>query len=73
MREALERALDDIRPTLLADGGSIELVGVQDGVVQVKLHGACVACMGQGMTLSMVVEPMIKERVPGVRSVVVVA
>lgn len=72
MRAALERALDEIRVHVQADGGDIELVGVQDGIVQVKLQGACTGCPGLDMTLSMTIEPMLKERVPGVRSVIVV-
>ncbi len=72
MRAALERALDEIRPHVQADGGDIELVAVNDGIVQVKLHGTCTGCPGIDMTLSMTVEPMLKERVPGIRSVIAV-
>ena len=72
MRAALERALDEIRVHVQADGGDIELVTVQDGVVQVRLQGVCTGCPGKDMTLAMTVEPMLKERVPGVRSVIAV-
>jgi Fe-S cluster biogenesis protein NfuA len=72
MRSALERALDEIRPHVQADGGDIELVDVRDGIVQVRLQGTCTGCPGIDMTLSMTVEPMLKERVPGIRSVVAV-
>lgn len=72
MRAAVERALDDIRVHAQADGGDIELVGVQDGIVQVRLQGACASCPGLEMTVVMTIEPMLKERVPGVRSVVAV-
>lgn len=72
MRSQLERALDEIRPHVQADGGDIELVGFNDGIVQVRLQGACTSCPGVDMTISMTVEPMLKERVPGVRSVVAV-
>ena len=73
MRAAVEQALDEIRPALVADGGEIELVSVEpDGTVRVKLGGTCVGCSGQRMTLAMTVEPMLKERVPAVRAVVVV-
>ena len=72
MRAALERALDEIRMHVQADGGDIELVGIQDGIVQVKLQGVCAGCPGIDMTLSMTIEPMLKERVPGVRSVIAV-
>lgn len=72
MRSQLERALDEIRPHVQADGGDIELVGFADGIVQVRLQGTCTSCPGIDMTLSMTVEPMLKERVPGVRGVVAV-
>ena len=73
MRAAVEQALDDIRPAVSADGGEIELVGVDpDGTVRVKLSGACTGCAGKKMTIAMTVEPMLKERVPGVRAVLVV-
>lgn len=72
MRSALERALDEIRPHVQSDGGDIELIGIENGIVQVKLQGACASCPGIDMTLSMTVEPMLKERVPGVRGVVAV-
>ena len=44
LKEQVEQALGDIRPALQADGGDIELVDVQDGVVQVRLQGACAGC-----------------------------
>lgn len=72
MRAELERALDEIRPHVQADGGEIELVGIADGIVQVRLQGACVNCPGIDMTIAMTVEPMLKERVPGIRGVVAV-
>ena len=72
MRAAVEHALDEIRPHVQADGGDIELVGVQDGIVQVKLHGTCANCSGIHMTLAMTVEPMLKERVQGIRGVIAV-
>jgi Fe-S cluster biogenesis protein NfuA len=70
VRELVEQALDEIRPSLQADGGDIELVAVEDGVVRVRLGGACPACPGRPMTLAMMVEPLLKERVPGIRSVI---
>lgn len=72
MREALELVLDEIRPAVQADGGDIEMLGVDNGVVRVRFHGACVACAGRAMTVAMMVEPVLKERVPGVVQVVVV-
>ena len=69
IKEQVEQALGDIRPALQADGGDIELVDVKDGVVQVRLQGACAGCPMSQMTLTMVVERMIKEDVPGVKKV----
>jgi Fe-S cluster biogenesis protein NfuA len=71
MREAVEKALDLVRPALQADGGNVELVDVAaDGVVSVKLTGACGSCPMSTMTLKMGVERVLKEQVPGVTSVV---
>jgi len=72
MKERVEEALKIIRPALEADGGGIELVDVVDGVVQVRLKGACQGCPGAQMTLKMGVEKVLKEQVPEVKSVVAV-
>lgn len=70
MREEVEKALDLVRPALQADGGNVELVDVTDeGVVSVKLTGACGSCPMSTMTLKMGVERVLKEQVPGVTSV----
>jgi Fe-S cluster biogenesis protein NfuA len=70
MREAVEKALNLIRPALQADGGNVELVNVtDDGVVSVRLTGACGSCPMSTMTLKMGVERVLKEQVPGVTSV----
>lgn len=70
MREAVEKALNLVRPALQADGGNVELVDVtEDGVVSVKLTGACGSCPMSTMTLKMGVERVLKEQVPGVKSV----
>jgi Fe-S cluster biogenesis protein NfuA len=69
MRENIEKALDKIRPTLRADGGDIELIDVVDGVVKVKLTGACGGCPMSQMTLKMGVEKVLKQQVPEVKSV----
>ncbi len=62
--------IEEIRPHLQADGGDIALVDVTDeGVVRVRLLGACSGCPGAMMTLKMGVERMLKEKVPGVASV----
>ena len=69
MRENIEKALEKIRPTLQADGGDIELVDVIDGVVKVRLTGACGGCPMSQMTLKMGVEKVLKQQVPEVKSV----
>jgi len=69
MRERVEEALKKIRPALEADGGGIELVDVVDGVVSVRLQGACKGCPGAQMTLKMGVERVLKEEIPEIKSV----
>ncbi len=70
MKEQVEEALNDIRPQLQADGGDIELVEVtEDGVVKVRLVGACAGCPGAAMTLQLGVERAVKARVPEVKVV----
>ncbi len=70
MREKVEEALNGVRPMLQADGGDIELVDVEaDGVVKVRLKGACAGCPGAAMTLKMGIEEHLKEKVPEVKSV----
>jgi len=69
MRENVEKALQQIRPALQADGGDIELVDVVDGVVKVRLTGACGGCPMSQMTLKMGVEKTLKQQVPEVKSV----
>lgn len=71
MKEQVEKALDEVRPALQADGGDVELVEVgDDGIVQVRLTGACGSCPMSTMTLKMGIEKTLKERVPGVKGVV---
>jgi Fe-S cluster biogenesis protein NfuA len=71
MREKVEQALSEVRPALQADGGDVELVDVTpDGVVKVKLTGACHGCPMAEMTLRQGIENHLKERVPEVTSVV---
>ena len=69
MRENIEKALEKIRPALRADGGDIELIDVVDGVVKVRLTGACGGCPMSQMTLKMGVERVLKQQVPEVKSV----
>ena len=69
--EAVEAALDRIRPGLVADGGNLELLDVGlDGVVRVQLQGACATCSAQIATLRVAVEEPLCRRVPGVTAVV---
>jgi len=70
MKEKVEKALNKIRPSLQADGGDVELVEVQDnGVVKVKLTGACAGCPMSQMTLKMGIEKLLMKEVSGVTSV----
>ena len=69
MKEKVEKIIDDIRPLLQADGGDIELISVEDGVVKVKLKGACAGCPMSQLTLQNAVEARLKEKVPEVKRV----
>lgn len=69
MKEKVEKALEELRPNLRADGGNIELVDVQDGVVRVKLTGACAGCPMSQMTLQWGVEQYLRKKVPEIRKV----
>ena len=70
MKELVEEALNDIRPQLQADGGDIELVEVTaDGIVKVRLMGACSGCPGAQMTLQLGVERAVKARVPEIKGI----
>ena len=73
MREKVEEILATIRPTLEADGGSIELVDVDEaGVVKVKLTGACAGCPMSQMTLQHGVERVLREQLPQIQRVLAV-
>jgi Fe-S cluster biogenesis protein NfuA len=72
MKEKVEKALAKIRPMLQADGGDVELVDVTDGIVKVRLQGACAGCPGAQMTLQAGVERQVKQAVPEVKKVVAV-
>jgi Fe-S cluster biogenesis protein NfuA len=66
----VEKALTSIRPRLQADGGDVELVAVDDeGIVSVRLAGACRGCPGAVMTLKMGIERILKQQVPEVQAV----
>jgi Fe-S cluster biogenesis protein NfuA len=70
MREKVEKVIEEIRPFLQADGGNIELIDVQDGVVKVRLIGACGSCPMSQMTLKRGVEARLKAKVPEVKEVI---
>ncbi len=69
MKEKVEKVIEEIRPNLQADGGDIELVDVEDGVVKVRLKGACAGCPMSQITLAMGVERVLKARIPEVKKV----
>jgi len=72
LKNKVEQALDSVRPMLMADGGNVDLVAVEDGVVKVKLKGACGTCPMAQMTLKMGIERELKRQVPEVTEVVAV-
>jgi Fe-S cluster biogenesis protein NfuA len=72
MREKIEKALDKVRPSLMADGGNVELVDVEDGIVKVKLTGACGGCPMSQMTLKMGIERVLKQEIPEIKEVVAI-
>ncbi len=73
VKQRVTAIIDQIRPALQNDGGDVELVDVDDqGVVQVRLQGACSGCPSAGMTLKMGIERVLKEQIPEVSEVVAV-
>ena len=70
MKEKVQAVINEIRPNLQADGGDIELVDVTaDGIVKVRLQGACRGCPGAAMTLKNGVERILKEKIPEVKGI----
>ena len=72
MKEKVEAVLEKIRPNLIADGGNVELVAVDDGTVKLRLTGACAGCPMSTMTLKMGIEKILKQEIPEVKGVVAV-
>lgn len=72
MRDKVEEVLNQIRPSLRADGGDVELVDVKDGIVSVKLTGACAGCPMSTITLKNGIERLLKEEIPGIKEVAAV-
>jgi len=69
MKEQVQEVLDKVRPALQADGGDVELVDVEGGVVKVRLVGACRGCPMSQLTLANGVERVLKEEIPEVERV----
>lgn len=69
MQEKVKAVLDKIRPSLQADGGDVELVAVEGGVVKVRLKGACAGCPMSQMTLKNGIEKLLKREIPDVTAV----
>ena len=70
MKDKVQEVLNIIRPSLQADGGDVELVDVKDGIVSVKLKGACAGCPMSTMTLKKGIERFLKEKLTDVKEVV---
>ena len=69
MKEEVEEVLETIRPQLMQDGGNVELVDIEDGIVKVRLVGACSSCSSSTMTLKMGIERALKKAIPMVRCI----
>ena len=69
MEDQVKAVLEKIRPSLQADGGDVELVAIEAGVVKVRLKGACIGCPMSQMTLKNGIEKLLKREIPGVEAV----
>ena len=72
MRDKVEEVLNKVRPQLMQDGGNVELVDVEEGIVKVKLTGACSGCPMSTLTLKMGIEKILKQEIPEIKEVVAV-
>ncbi|MFC2017559.1 NifU family protein [Chloroflexota bacterium] len=72
MQDKIEEVLNKIRPSLTLDGGNVELIAVDDGVVKVRLTGACGSCPMSTLTLKMGIERILKQEIPEIKEVVAV-
>ncbi len=70
MKDKVEKVLEEVRPRLQMDGGDVELVSVDEGVVKVKFLGGCVGCPFAAMTLKTGIERYLKEKLPEVKQVI---
>lgn len=69
MEEKVIKVIDELRPFLMNDGGNIEFIKLEDGIVYVELQGACMGCPMRQVTLSEGIEKMIMEKVDGIKAV----
>ncbi len=69
MKEEVESVLETLRPQLMQDGGNVELVDIEDGIVRLRLVGSCSSCSSSIMTLKMGIERALKKAVPMVRCI----
>ncbi len=69
IEDKVRKALDEIRINLQADGGDVELVEINNGIVKIKLKGSCAGCPMSQMTVKWGVEQYLKKKVPGIKSV----
>jgi Fe-S cluster biogenesis protein NfuA len=72
VKDKVQTVLDNIRPSLRADGGDVELVDVKDGIVSVKLKGACAGCPMSTMTLKNGIERLLKQELSDIKEVIAV-
>jgi Fe-S cluster biogenesis protein NfuA len=69
VEDRVQKALEELRPNLQADGGDVQFVAVEKGVVKVKLKGACVGCPMSSMTVQWGIENFLKKRIPEITKV----
>jgi Fe-S cluster biogenesis protein NfuA len=69
MKEEVEEVLETLRPQLMQDGGNVELVDIEDGIVKLRLVGSCSSCSSSTMTLKMGIERALKKAIPMVRCI----
>ncbi len=69
IEQEVREALEEVRPHLQVDGGDVEFVRIEDGVVKVRLKGACVGCPMSQMTIKWGVENYLKKKIPGIKAV----
>jgi Fe-S cluster biogenesis protein NfuA len=72
VKDKVQSVLDNIRPSLRADGGDVELIDVKDGIVSLKLKGACAGCPMSTMTLKNGIERILKQELSDIKEVIAV-